>query len=131
MKELYEVFPENTGKFEEFMFDLEKIYSIDKLIIAGYTNQLQGDMVNIKMQDGQQFKGNIESQGEIINKIERDLAANFIANNDTDYVLQNCQKISMYLTTPQLKQNFINAIRELVTFQNNQSIEQSSSGIRR
>lgn len=32
---------------------------------------------------------------EIINKIERDLAANFIANNDTDYVLQNYQKISM------------------------------------
>lgn len=131
LKEMYEVFPENTGKFEEFMFDLEKIYSIDKLIIAGYTNQLQGDMVNIQMQDGQKFKGNIESQGEIINKIERDLAANFIANNDTDYVLQNYQKISMYLTTPQLKQNFMNAIRELATFQNNQSIEQSSSGIRR
>lgn len=131
LKEMYEVFPENTGKFEEFMFDLEKIYSIDKLIIAGYTNQLQGDMVNIQMQDGQQFKGNIESQGEIINKIEQNLAANFIANNDTNYVLQNYQKISMYLTTPQLKQNFMNAIRELATFQNNQSIEQSSSGMRR
>ncbi len=25
LKEMYEVFPENTGKFEEFMFDLEKI----------------------------------------------------------------------------------------------------------
>ena len=45
LKEMYEVFPDNVGKFEEFMFDLEKIYSIDKLIIAGYSNQLQGGMV--------------------------------------------------------------------------------------
>ena len=131
LKEMYEVFPDNVGKFEEFMFDLEKIYSIDKLIIAGYGNQLQDNMVNIQMQDGQQFSGNIESQGEIINKIERDLAANFIANNDTDYILQNYQKISAYLTTPQLKQNFMNAVNELATFQNNQFREQSSSGIKR
>lgn len=131
LKEMYEVFPDNVGKFEEFMFDLEKIYSIDKLIIAGYSNQLQGNMVNIQMQDGQQFSGNIQSQGELINKIERDLAANFIANNDTDYILQNYQKISTYLTTPQLKQNFMNAVNEIATFQINETIEQSSTGIRR
>ena len=35
---MYEFFSDNVGKFEEFMFDLEKIYSIDKLIIAGYSN---------------------------------------------------------------------------------------------
>ena len=101
-----------------------------ELLSSGLVDSIKGLFQN-SMQDGQQFKGNIESQGEIINKIERDLVANFIANNDTDYVLQNYQKISMYLTTPQLKQNFMNAIRELATFQNNQSIEQSSSGIRR
>lgn len=83
------------------------------------------------MQDGQQFSGNIQSQGELINKIERDLAANFIANNDTDYILQNYQKISTYLTTPQLKQNFMNAVNEIATFQINETIEQSSTGIRR
>ena len=35
---MYEVFVDNEGKLEEFMLDLEKIYSIDKLIIAGYSN---------------------------------------------------------------------------------------------
>ncbi len=35
---MYEVFADNEGKLEEFMLDLEKIYSIDKLIIAGYSN---------------------------------------------------------------------------------------------
>ena len=115
LKELYESFPNNVGKFEEFMFDLEKIYSIDKLIIAGYGNQLQGDMVSIEMQDGQQFMGNIASQGETINKIERELMANFIANNDDEYILQNYQKILTYLTTPQLKREFISAINEIAT----------------
>ena len=115
LKELYESFPNNVGKFEEFMFDLEKIYSIDKLLIAGYGNQLQGDMVSIEMQDGQQFMGNIASQGETINKIERELMANFIANNDDEYILQNYQKILTYLTTPQLKREFISAINEIAT----------------
>ncbi len=54
-----------------------------------------------------------------------------MTNNDTDYILQNYQKISAYLTTPQLKQNFINTGKELETFHNNQTIEQSSSEIRR
>lgn len=131
LKEMYEVFSRHEGKFDELMFDLEKIYSIDKLIIAGYSNQLSGDLVNIQMQDGQQFSGNIASQGELINKIECELAANFIANNDTDYVLQNYQRISSYLTTPELKQNFMNAINELVSFENSQNIEQTPTGPRK
>lgn len=131
LKEMYEVFPGNEGKFEEFMFDLEKIYSIDMLIIAGYGNQLQGNIVNIQMQDGQQFSGNIQTQGELINKVERELAANFIANNDTDYILQNYQKVSSYLTTPELRQNFMNAINELALFQNEQNMEQTPTGPRR
>ena len=113
------------------MFDLEKIYSIDKLIIAGYGNQLQGNIVNIQMQDGQQFSGNIQTQGELINKVERELAANFIANNDTDYILQNYQKVSSYLTTPELRQNFMNAINKLAFFQNEQNMEQTPTGPRR
>ncbi|MEG1009713.1 MAG: hypothetical protein RSF67_07895 [Clostridia bacterium] len=131
LKEMYEVFPGNKGKFEEFMFELEKIYSIDKLIIAGYSNQLSGDLVTIQMQGGQKFNGNIVSQGESINKIERELAANFIANNDTDYVLQNYQKVSSYLTTPELRQNFISTINELASFENSQNVVQTPVGPRR
>ena len=127
LKEMYESFPSNVGKFEEFMFDLEKIYGIDKLIIIGQGKQLEGDMKNIKLPCGQVFSGNIKSQGEIINKIERSLASNFIANNDANYILQNYQKISMYLTTPQLQQEFMNVVNELTVIQNNQIIGQSSS----
>ncbi|MEG2232815.1 MAG: hypothetical protein RRY16_02475 [Bacilli bacterium] len=109
----------------------EKVYSIDKLIIAGYSNQLSGDLVNIQMQNEQQFNGNIVSQGELINKIERELSANFIANNDTDYVLQNYQKVSSYLTTPELRQNFISTINELVSFENSQNVLPTPTGPRR
>ena len=118
LKEMYEVFPENKGKFEEFMFDLEKIYSIDKLLIAGYENQLCGKKVNIKMQNGRQFLGNIETQGELINKIERELIANIIANYDTAYILQNYQSVADYLTTPQLREDFMHAVNELATLSN-------------
>lgn len=132
LKEMYEVFPGNEGKFEEFMFDLEKIYSIDKLLIAGYTNQLQGSPQNIIMQDGQQFVGNLQIQGELINKVERELAANFIANNKPEYILENYNKISSYLTTPQLQQNFMNAVNEIARMQNSMGQEyQAPSGPRR
>lgn len=118
LKQMYEVFPGNEGKFEEFMLDLEKIYSIDKLLIAGYANQLNGELVNIRMSSGQQFRGNIQSQGDLINKVERELAANFIANNEPEYILTNYNKISTYLTTPQLKQNFMNVVKEIAQMQN-------------
>ena len=113
IKELYESFPGNEGKFEEFMLDLEKIYSVDKLIMAGYGSRLQGGPLNIQMQDGTIFVGNIQMQGELINKVERELAANFIANNDIDYILKNYQKISNYLTTSQLQTEFLNSINSL------------------
>ncbi len=131
LKDMYEVFPENVGKFEEFMLDLEKIYSIDKLIIAGYGNQLQGDPVNIEMQNGYKFAGNVQTQGDLINKVERELAASFIANNDTNYVLQNYERVAMCLTTPELKQQFMSAINELSMYQNQDNMEHTSSGPRR
>ena len=131
LKEMYEVIPGNEGKFEEFMFELEQIYSIDKLLIAGYGNQLQGAPLNIEMQDGQTFVGNIQTQGDLINKVERELAASFLANNETDYVLANYNKVAQYLTTPQLQQSFMNAINEIATMQNSNIQEQMQSGPRK
>lgn len=127
LKEMYEVFPENQGKFEEFMFDLEKIYSIDKCLIAGYGSQLNGEPVNIQMNGGQQFQGNIQSQGELINKVERELAANFIGFNETDYILSHWELVYNSLTTSQLKSEFINAINEIATMQNT-NIQSTGSG---
>ena len=83
------------------------------------------------MQNGYQFAGNIQLQGELINKVERELAASFIANNDTDYVLQNYEKVALNLTTPELKQQFMNAINELSMVQSQENIDQISSGPRR
>jgi len=132
LKKMYEVFPGNEGKFEEFMLDLEKIYSIDKLLIAGYADKLQGSPQNIIMQDGQQFIGNLQIQGELINKVERELAANFIANNEPEYIMANYNKILVYLTTHELQQNFMTTVNEISKMQ--KSIEQedySQGGHRR
>ena len=113
LKGMYEVFPENNGKFEEFMFDLEKIYAIDKCLIAGYGNQLSGGLVTIKMNGGQQFRGNINLQGQLINKVERELAANFIGFNDYDYIMAHWELVYNSLTNYQLRSDFKSAINQM------------------
>lgn len=113
LKQMYEVFPENKNKFDEFMYDLEKIYSVDKLIIAGYCNQLSGAPLNIQMQDGRNFVGNLRVQNELIIKVERDLASNFIANNEPNYILENYPKVYSCLTTDKLKQDFMSVINQI------------------
>ena len=118
LKGMYEAFPNNENKFDGFMFDLEKIYSIDKLIIAGYGNQLAGIPLNIQMQDGRTFVGNLQIQNELIEKIERDLASNFIANYEPDYIMENYQKVYACLTTERLKQDFMNVISQVKEIQN-------------
>ena len=131
LKQLYETFPGNEGKFEEFMMDLEKIYSIDKLIIAGKRDVFkhQPQLISM-MNDAGTFYGNVEIQGQLINKVERELAANFIANNEPEYIIANYQNILMYLTSPELKQDFMNAINEIINMQNTET-ENYTSGYRR
>ena len=121
LKGMYEAFPNNKNKFDGFMYDLEKIYSIDKLIIAGYGNQLAGIPLNIQMLDGRKFVGNLQIQNELIEKTERDLASNFIANYEPDYIMENYQKVYACLTTERLKQDFMNAISQVKEIQNETS----------
>ncbi len=120
LKQLFEAFPGNEGRFEEFMFDLEKIYSIDKLQITGYMNEMRSQIPsNIELMDSHRsFQGNTQIENGLINKVERELAANFIANNDERYIAENHQKIAMCLTTPELKRNFYNAVQEISNMQN-------------
>lgn len=99
----------------------KKIYSIDKLIIADYGNQLAGIPLNIQMQDGRKFVGNLQIQNELIEKTERDLASNFIANYEPDYIMENYQKVYAYLTTERLKQDFMNVISQVKEIQNETS----------
>ena len=113
MKQRYESIPGNEGKFEELMNDLEKVYAIDKCIIAGYGRQLSGPPVNITMENGEVFRGNIQTQGELINKVEQDLALNYLMNHDQNYIVNNYQNFARCLTTPQLQQNFIKTVQNI------------------
>jgi len=119
LKQLYEAFPGNEGKFEEFMFDLEKIYSIDKLQMTGSAEQMRSKILsNINLMGSRRsFQGNTKIENELVNKVERELVANFIANNDEEYIIANHRKIAMYLTTPELKRNFNNAVQEIINMQ--------------
>ena len=115
LKGIYESMEGNQGKFEELMNNLEQLYSIDNLIIHGYGEQLQSQTpLNITMQDGvTRFQGNLNTYRELMNKTERELVANYMENHDTEYVLQNYNEIAQFLTTPELKNNFLSAIQQL------------------
>ena len=115
LKEIYESMDGNQGKFDELMNNLEQIYSIDNLLIHGYGHQLQSQTpLNITMQDRTtRFQGNLNIYRELMNKTERELAATYLKNHDTQYILQNYSEIASLLTTPELKNNFLTAVNEL------------------
>ena len=115
LKGIYESMEGNQGKFDELMNNLEQIYSIDNLLIHGYGEQLQSQTpLPITMQDGvTKFQGNLNTYRELMNKTERELVATYMENHDTEYVLQNYNEIAQYLTTPELKSNFLSAIQQL------------------
>lgn len=115
LKEIYESMDGNQGKFDELMNNLEQIYSIDNLLIHGYGHQLQSQTpLNITMQDRTtRFQGNLNIYRELMNKTERELAATYLKNHDTQYILQNYSEITSLLTTPELRNNFLTAVNEL------------------
>ena len=45
--------------------------------------------------------------------------------NDEEYIIANYQKVGMYLTTPELKRNFNNAVQQIINMQN-QNVNQSN-----
>src|SRR5574344_1132184 len=95
LKKIYESFLVQEGKFESLMLDLEKIYTIDKLLIG---DVLIGTSRKIVMPGGYEFDGSINTQGNLIEKIQRELAANFIFNNDNNYIMRNCEIVERNLT---------------------------------
>ena len=115
LKEIYESMDGNQGKFDGLMNNLEQIYSIDNLLIHGYGQQLQSQTpLNITMQDRTTiFQGNLNIYRELMNKTERELAATYLKNHDTQYILQNYSEITSLLTTPELRNNFLTAVNEL------------------
>ena len=115
LKEIYESMDGNQGKFDGLMNNLEQIYSIDNLLIHGYGHQLQSQTpLNITMQDRTiRFQGNLNIYRELMNKTERELAATYLKNHDTQYILQNYSEIASLLTTPELRNNFLTAVNEL------------------
>lgn len=115
LKGIYESMNGNQGKFDELMNNLEQIYSIDNLLIHGYGEQLQSQTpLNITMQDRiTKFQGNLNTYRELMNKTERELVATYMENHDTEYILQNYDEVAQFLTTPDLRDNFLTAVHEL------------------
>lgn len=116
LKGIYESMEGNQGKFDDLMNNLEQIYSIDKLIIYGYSEQLRNpnpELFNIANDAHTPFRANFDTYYELMNKTERELVATYMENHDTEYVLQNYNEIAQYLTTPELKSNFLSAIQQL------------------
>ena len=117
LKEIYESMEGNQGKFDELMSNLEKIYYIDKVLIAGRPQDiqlLQGQSpVLFTIKDGTRFRGNLNTYRELMNKVERELAATYLENHDTQDILENYDEIASLLTTQELKNNFLTAVYEL------------------
>ena len=114
LKGIYESMEGNQGKFDELMNDLEQIYSIDKLIIYGYSEHLQSqtpELFNMSNDNHTPFRANFDTYYELMNKTERELVATYMENHDTEYVLQNYNEIAQYLTTPELRNNFLAAVQ--------------------
>ena len=116
LKGIYESMEGNQGKFDELMNNLEQIYSIDKLIIYGYSEHLRSqtpELFNMSNDTHTPFRANFDTYYELMNKTERELVATYMENHDTEYVLQNYNEIAQYLTTPELRNNFLVAVHEL------------------
>lgn len=116
LKGIYESMEGNQGKFDELMNNLEQIYSIDKLIIYGYSKNLRSqtpELFNMSNDTHTPFRANFDTYYELMNKTERELVATYMENHNTEYVLQNYKEIAQYLTTPELRNNFLAAIHEL------------------
>lgn len=126
LKQWYETYP-NTISFDELISNMEKIYDIDKLVIAGYSNQLQGEPVNIQRSNGQTFQGNLQIENELIVQTERNLMASFMGNNDEKYIFKNYQEFCASLTTPQLKKEFLSAVKELQEFVNQNGMQNQNN----
>lgn len=124
LKNIYESMEGNQGKFDELMQNLEQIYSIDKLVIYGYSEHLQSptpQLFNMANDTHTPFMANFDTYYELMNKTERELVATYMENHDTEYVLQNYNEIAQFLTTPELKNNFLAAIQVL-----SQDVEQGN-----
>lgn len=127
LKGLYESMEGNQGKFDDFMNELEQIYSIDKLLIMGtneHRRMLQSETpILLTRPDGTTFKGNMNIYRELMNKTERELVATYMENHDTEYILQNYEEVAQLLTTPELRNNFLSAVHVL-----GQDLSQSRRG---
>ena len=129
LKELYESMDGNEGQFDELMNNLEQIYSIDNLLIRGYSEELQSSSpINIVMQDGTtQFKGNLSIYRQLMDKTERKLVTSFILNHDTEHVLKNYKEIANLITTSEIKDSFLSTVQQLSQEMPRQSDEEYSS----
>ena len=114
LKKEYENLESNYEGFDELMNDLEKIYSMDNLLLNGHEEELQSEkLIDITMKDGvTKFKGNLNSYRKIMDKTEIELAIIFLKNHNNKYILEHYNLISLFLTNPKFKKEFISEIKQ-------------------
>lgn len=96
--------------FDELMKDMGYIYTIDKYLIAG--NSLDNEATLIA-ENGEKFRGSKQIQGQLMNKIELQIANNFLYQ-DPDYVIRNYSEVLKSITTPELKNTFLKNLNHFI-----------------
>lgn len=105
---MFESLEGNQGMFEEFMLNLEKIYTIEKLSWMWHRNEMANPTTtSIELSNGVKFNGNLAVQNELMIQTQRNLMSAFFLNNDEYYIVNNYRGIVPYRTTGELKTNFL------------------------
>lgn len=119
LKEMYEENnqnPEAMG-FDELMKDMGYIYTIDKYLIAGHPLVNEATLI---AENKEKFRGSRQIQGQLMNKIELQIANNFLYQ-DPDYVIKNYNEVLKSITTPELKNTFLKNLNHFINvYKNNE-----------
>lgn len=117
LKEMYEKNCQNPEalSFDELMKDMGYIYTIDKYLIAG--NPLVNEATLIA-ENGEKFRGSRQIQGQLMNKIELQIANNFLYQ-DPEYVIKNYNEVLRSITTPELKNTFLKNLNHFINVYRN------------
>lgn len=113
LKNEYNKIPEMEESFEYLMYDLEKIYLIDK--VSSLKNNMDSEYPKpIKIPNTDiVFYGNYTIQEELVEKVQKELILAYILNNDVNYILNNYGDFLSYLTTKYLQTKFLATIRHI------------------
>lgn len=117
LKKLYESKPGNEDKFEEFMYHLEEIYTVDKLLIYGYYNVLNKEelvKINPPNKNGVGFQSNLNKYKNLQDYVEMDLYIQFLYNNDIETIKKHADYYDKIITSDIVRQEFRKELNSII-----------------